>query len=399
MFGHPFGATSSRVRPIRRAVGRAISVAVLSVGALGVVACSDDARPVNGITSPSDRPQAEVVQSTSLAWATVPSPNRGTLQNDLKGLAVVSASDVWAVGEYNPGPTVTGRRTLAEHWNGASWQLVTTPNASWAASLSTLDDVAAASGASVWAVGWAESFATAKNTTLVLHWDGVQWKLVPSPNPAGESSLNRLHGVAVVSANNVWAVGEQTFLFRALILHWNGTQWLTVANPCGLALRAVTVVPSTNTLWAVGDGNTCFFNGQQWVSVPPAEDVYFERVAAVAPNLVWAVGRICNRTCLGGARIERWDGTRWTNVLHPLASELNGVTAVAANDAWAVGDNSSTATIFHWDGATWQSVAPPNPNPGNVNSLNAVKAVGPYHDWAVEHYFTSSTERTWTITR
>jgi hypothetical protein len=32
------------------------------------------------------------------AWGVVPSPNRGTLQNELAGLAVVSSNDIWAVG-------------------------------------------------------------------------------------------------------------------------------------------------------------------------------------------------------------------------------------------------------------------------------------------------------------
>ena len=34
------------------------------------------------------------------SWAIVPSPNMGTGNNHLNGVAAVSASDVWAVGYY-----------------------------------------------------------------------------------------------------------------------------------------------------------------------------------------------------------------------------------------------------------------------------------------------------------
>ena len=48
----------------------------------------------------------------------------------MKGISAVSANDIWSVGDYNPNipPTVTGRRTLIEHWDAASWRLVASPN-------------------------------------------------------------------------------------------------------------------------------------------------------------------------------------------------------------------------------------------------------------------------------
>src|SRR5437763_16334976 len=38
-----------------------------------------------------------------LPWEVVSSPNVGTLDNHLRGVAVVSANDVWAVGDYTNG--------------------------------------------------------------------------------------------------------------------------------------------------------------------------------------------------------------------------------------------------------------------------------------------------------
>src|SRR5439155_6620904 len=108
-------------------------------------------------------------------WGTVASPNQGSRENVLAGVSIVSPSDVWMVGEYNPGlpPTVTGRRTLAEHWDGSTVQIVPSPNATWSGvDKSTLADVAAIAPADVWAVGYAEDFGSLKSTTLIEHWDG-----------------------------------------------------------------------------------------------------------------------------------------------------------------------------------------------------------------------------------
>src|SRR5439155_22708138 len=67
-------------------------------------------------------------------WGTVDSPDRGNRQNALAGVAAISPTDVWVVGEYNPGrpPTETGRDTLAEHWDGTSFHIIPTPTAPWA---------------------------------------------------------------------------------------------------------------------------------------------------------------------------------------------------------------------------------------------------------------------------
>ena len=46
---------------------------------------------------------------------------------------------------------------------------------------------------------------------------------VPSPNPAS-IYLNVLWGVAIISRDDVWAVGSTDYN-NTLILHWNGTSW------------------------------------------------------------------------------------------------------------------------------------------------------------------------------
>src|SRR5438128_5538070 len=63
-------------------------------------------------------------------WSIVASANTSATQtNYLNGVTCVSASDCWAVGYYNNGSGGSGvGQTLIEHWNGTSWSIVPSPN-------------------------------------------------------------------------------------------------------------------------------------------------------------------------------------------------------------------------------------------------------------------------------
>ena len=92
--------------------------------------------------------------------------------------------------------------------------------------------------------------------------DGTQWSIVSLP------ASGTLHSLSAVSANDVWAVGN-----NGLILNWNGTQWGQVANPArqGAALEGVDAL-SANDVWAINLLGTVTeqWNGTQWTAVPPA---------------------------------------------------------------------------------------------------------------------------------
>ena len=61
-------------------------------------------------------------------WQPVQSPNAGTQANSLSGVSAVADNDVWAVGwSFNQRQNVYG--TEIQHWNGSTWSLVTSPNA------------------------------------------------------------------------------------------------------------------------------------------------------------------------------------------------------------------------------------------------------------------------------
>lgn len=134
------------------------------------------------------------------SWQKVPSPSPGLNYNFLSGAAATSASNAWAVGSYNRG---TGRNpALIERWNGTSWKQVPSPNPG--SVNNDLSGVAATSATSAWAVGF-YSGRTGANRTLIQRWNGKTWKQVPSPNPG--SSGSGLSAVAATSAANAWALG------------------------------------------------------------------------------------------------------------------------------------------------------------------------------------------------
>jgi hypothetical protein len=182
------------------------------------------------------------------AWAVVPSPNASTQNNQLAAVAAISANDVWAVGDFQNASNAF--QTLTEHWDGTSWSIVASP--SGAGPQAGLLGVAAVSTSDVWAVGDSGS------GTLIEHWNGISWTVVPSPSPAG-TVANLLFGAAVVSASNIWAVGESqnstSGIPQTLIEQWDGTSWSIVASPSpgsASSLSGASADRSSGQAWAVG---------------------------------------------------------------------------------------------------------------------------------------------------
>jgi len=328
------------------------------------------------------------------AWGTVPSPNRGTHENELAGLAVVSANDIWAVGRYNSGrpPTVTGRNTLSLHWDGTTWTGVNTPNPSWAgADFFSLEDAAAVSSTDVWAVGYAEDFASLKSTTLIERWNGSAWKIVPSPNPGGATLPNQLFAVAVAGPGDAWAVGAAGYPEQALILRLRGTTWRPVANGCGVPLNGLDVV-SASDVWAVGTNTTCHFDGTSWSVVPsPQPRPQFQEgayvltdVSALTADDVWASGyRIIDQGEYSEDQsiVEHWDGSAWTLTTDVDGQVLNGIEVLGAGDVWAAGTDGTRGLVVHFDGSGWNLV--PSPTPADSGSLADVARESADHLWAV----------------
>jgi hypothetical protein len=298
------------------------------------------------------------------SWTQVPSPDPGT-EAGLNAVNAVSAGTVWAVGAYFDGTTW---RTLVVRWKGASWTQVPSPSVS-GASESILTAVRATSATDVWAVGY---FINSNNVprTLILHWNGHRWTRVPSPNPGGSARSQQLTGVAGVSRRNAWAVGfhNNGSFDKSTILHWNGHSWKQVKSPN----------PGTR-------GN------------------FLQGVRATSAGNAWAVGSTYNGTA-DSTLIVHWNGSAWKRAKTPDQggsahnNDLLAITATSAKDAWAVGAYDSGAGLrtlaLHWNGSAWRRAPTPNlGDPATDDDLLAVGASTAGSVWAVGIYYNGSAEQ------
>ena len=139
-------------------------------------------------------------------------------------------------------------RTLIEHWDGTSWTIIPSPNLGNAENF--LYGVAARSANDAWAVGSYYDEAGSIRRSLTLHWDGQNWS-VPSPG----KRLQQLVSVVAVSSGKFWGAGSRGEHSKALIQRWNGTRWRNrqpPALPPGSILTSITALSKQN-VWAVGD--------------------------------------------------------------------------------------------------------------------------------------------------
>ena len=328
-------------------------------------------------------------------WSIVSTPNTGVGDNILKGVSGSASSDVWEVGYYAFG---TWKRTLIEHWNGTDWSIVPSPNPN--NRINELNGVVAISPSDAWAVGGTHSGNGPDQTTLILHWDGTSWSIVPSSSP-GSGGQNELFAVAANSPNDVWAVGSFTHsgqFAQTLIEHWDGTSWSVIpsANVPGAFNELYGVVAlGPNNVWAVGYwGHVSFgfstliehWDGNSWSIVPSPNssgDNFLQAVSATGPSDIWAVGWSRNPfNFQTGTLIEHWDGNSWSQVLGfgvEPSSAAYGVAAVSPGDAWAVGDGGGLALIGRWNGSSWSVF----PSPNVTGRLLATTAITPCDVWAV----------------
>jgi hypothetical protein len=205
-------------------------------------------------------------------WRYLPRPG-GTL---VGGLAVISPRDIWVVGT-RVAKSAPRDRTLAEHWNGSTWKTVPTPNGFKGRPRSSgLSAVSGSSASNVWAVGDYQSGPTGTDTrTLVERWNGARWQVQPSPNgPSGAQGERGLSAVAALSRTSALAVGSYgAGKVLPLTERWNGARWTTVPNKlsAGVTFAYLTTVAAVNPgyAWAIGDGDKGSFiekwNGTTWL--------------------------------------------------------------------------------------------------------------------------------------
>lgn len=124
--------------------------------------------------------------------------------NFLLGATSLASNDVWAVGFYENG---VNYQELAEHWNGSVWSVIPTPNP--AVAINQFNSISAFSTSDIWAVGSrSNSYGTSTTpipfTSLAEHWNGATWSVVGTPNEAG---VNEIAGVVSLEGGHALGVG------------------------------------------------------------------------------------------------------------------------------------------------------------------------------------------------
>jgi hypothetical protein len=123
-------------------------------------------------------------------------------------------------------------------------------------------------------------------------------------------------------------------------------------------------------------------------------------VIVPSPNPPGAVDGLSSVSCtsisncfaVGGALIERWNGTSWVIVPSPPSGGLFSVSCTSISNCFAVGssfDNSSgtyVTLVERWNGTSWVIVPSPNPPGARGSGLSGVSCTSTTSCFAVGSY-------------
>jgi hypothetical protein len=332
---------------------------------------------------------ATVLHWNGTSWAPVTIPGLPAAVS-LSAVDALSRSNVWAAGIADAGTSNSPETTLLVHWNGTAWTRVASPGSFSYPSFPAVTGLSMDSATDGWAVGYVANYDTGANTGLALHWNGASWQQVTT-SPGLSFS-----GVSGLTPSNATAVGSQQtsrFAFTSVAFRWNGTSWAVAAAlppPHGVPASQLSgpyslSAPSVTDMWAVGGYFTStgavknlawHWNGTRWAvmgtSLVTPSGSGLVGVAATSAANVWAVGFTNTSGANGNDQAPvstHWNGTGWTPVTTPDpigpnngSTVLNGVSNASPGTVWAVGSyahnvpgglGTSHTLILHWNGTRW----------------------------------------------
>jgi hypothetical protein len=243
---------------------------------------------------------------------------------------------------------------FAERWNGARWtaQPVPGPAGSRDSGLFAISCPAARA-----CVAAGVSITRAKvPVTLAEAWNGTNWRIEPTPNPAG-SRLSELLAVSCSSPGACTAAGNYATgagQSATLAERWHGTRWAIQATPnpaksLGTGLSAVSC-SSARACTAAGNSTSSdtgapvllaeAWNGRAWriqAAPQPTGPVgafpgsVFTAVSCTSPGACTAAGWYISKTTQQVPLAERWNGTHWAIQAAPgVAKSLGtGLSAIS----------------------------------------------------------------------
>ena len=348
---------------------------------------------------------AAAASLTGSNWTVVPSYNFGSLDNVLAGVSAASMTDAWAVGAYYPSSSNV-LATLAHHFDGTRWMAFPLPNVG--AQENVLYAVSMPTTGKAWAVGYYVSGKFVQQT-LIEHFDGNVWSVVPSPSPGALQNI--LFGVAAITDSDVWAVGAEqdaNGLWHTLTEHWNGSAWSVVkavdAGSSGNQFYAVKALASDDVFASGQQAGAAFPNqalvehwdGKAWSVVSSPSDPSASALplgVTATPSTLTFVGERENDTAPHTTNVVAGSPGAETIQTTPNAgtgeNDLFAVTTAADGSTWAVGWDINTSSgnhdplVLQGKNGVWSLVSSPTLGKGSDTGFAAITAIPGGGMWAV----------------
>ena len=344
---------------------------------------------------------AELWNGSSWKIQTTPDPT-ATNSDQLNGVSCTTLG-CEAVGSYGTGSEGLDSASFAVVWNGVEWSSQTIPEPSDSNDQgTTLESVSCVSTIACEAVG-SYTNKTDFEVALAEVWNGVDWAVQPTVNPAASTELS-LQVVSCVAKNACAAVGIENYGRASdtagVAEVWNGLDWAlqSTADPDGSANTSLGTVscPVAGFCEAGGEyvnsagDSTALMEGTThggWAvqAAPGGSGNFGAQLAGVScssKSACEAVGEYNANNSNGEDNpwAEQWSGGRWKLQVAPEPrgysnSELKAVSCRSASRCEAVGDYLDSAgdnlTLAElWNGHRWTVQKTANPS-GSLTSVLA----------------------------
>lgn len=328
------------------------------------------------ILSPAS--SAASITTGSGGWVEVPHTDPEN-SSDLEA-AWFDGTDVWTVG-VGQAPGVMQPLIQRCGSTGCTVSELELP-AGVRGSLTSIDGT---SPTDIWVAGAQVLNVDGHAKTLVAHFDGDAWTVVPTP-PGEDLVIWWLSAITVAGPDDVWAVGEfrnsgdeggGEFSF-GLVLHWDGVAWSRVDFPdapdgCDLDIQLDDVLATSSDLFVSG---SCWWSGELgfvlrktetgWensLTVDRERGVSLEALT-IAGDDVWVVGRSYKPwpswdTRAISFRLE--DGAWSRERVSRRIGSLTAAYGTADGEVWAVGWNrdppqGTKGAAARWSDGAWHPV-------------------------------------------
>jgi hypothetical protein len=292
---------------------------------------------VGGFTNSTGVREALIKVKSAGKWSLTPHPPGGS--EYLYGVSCTSASACTAVGTYGGSP-------YAIRWNGTAWAYQSTLTVPGATE-NRFEDVSCAASNDCIAVGYSTKGGT--DSTLAEHWNGTSWTLMSMPKIEGYTNAN-FYSLSCISVNDCWAVGSATSSEKmtGLAEHWDGTAWTVNLTPLTNQYLTEISCASTSSCLALSGTNlskplVARWNGSAWsteyVALPEgAGSALLRGVSCTSASACTAVGVSATPAKL---LVESWNGSNWSiqSTSAPIGKEavFDDVSCASATDCTPVG--------------------------------------------------------------